>query len=157
MRLGGIELYGVATTFDMRAPRGRHLCAPARDALAAVVHADLSAYIDAAFPAAAALSDALAVGCFCNAAAHATLWLCYRRRKPLGLFQPTPWSHHHRTEALGLQASIAAARPAASSLAELIREPVERRSIDSAIARSFRFIASLATNEAVLVLITVIR
>ena len=49
------------------------------------------------------------------------------------------------------------ARPAASSLAELMREPVESRSIDCAIARSFRCIASLATNEAVLVLITVIR
>jgi hypothetical protein len=47
------------------------------------------------------------------------------------------------------------ARPAASSLAELMREPVERRSIAVDMARSFRCIASLASNEAVFVLITV--
>ena len=54
-----------------------------------------------------------------------------------------PWLH------------LSTVRPAASSLAELIREPVERRSIAVDMARSFRCIASLANNEAVLVLITV--
>ena len=49
----------------------------------------------------------------------------------------------------------AMARPAASSLAELIREPVERRSMAVDIARSLRFIASRAIIEDVFVLITV--
>jgi hypothetical protein len=50
----------------------------------------------------------------------------------------------------------ATARPAESSFAELIREPVDRRSIAVDIARSFRWIASRATSEEVFVLITVI-
>ena len=49
----------------------------------------------------------------------------------------------------------AMASPAASSLAELIREPVESRSIAWDMARSFRFIASRAIIEEVFVLMTV--
>jgi hypothetical protein len=48
------------------------------------------------------------------------------------------------------------ARPAASSFAELMREPVDSRSIAVDMARSLRWIASLATNEEVFVLIIVI-
>jgi hypothetical protein len=47
------------------------------------------------------------------------------------------------------------ASPAASSLAELMRDPVESRSIAADIARSLRFIACRAIIEDVFVLITV--
>ena len=49
----------------------------------------------------------------------------------------------------------AMARPAASSLAELIRDPVESRSIAADMSLSLRFIASRAIIEDVFVLITV--
>jgi hypothetical protein len=47
------------------------------------------------------------------------------------------------------------ARPAASSLAELIRDPVESRSIAADMSLSLRFIAFRAIIEDVFVLITV--
>ena len=49
----------------------------------------------------------------------------------------------------------AMARPAASSLAELIRDPVESRYIAADMSLSLRFIASRAIIEDVFVLITV--
>ena len=50
----------------------------------------------------------------------------------------------------------AIASPAASSLALLMREPVDKRSIAVDMARSFLLIASLAIIDEVLVFITVI-